>query len=60
MDPKVLALNDGDITKVSVDPRKRDRINPGTAPHPTRPEARQGGAMALPVVIHVHGFGPRA
>jgi alkane 1-monooxygenase len=26
MDPKVLALYDGDITRVNVDPRKRTRL----------------------------------
>jgi len=26
MDPRVLALHDGDITKINVDPRKRDKI----------------------------------
>jgi alkane 1-monooxygenase len=26
MDPRVLAQYDGDITRVNVDPRKRDRI----------------------------------
>ena len=36
MDPKVLALYDGDITKVNVDPRKRDRIYAryGAVPEP--------------------------
>lgn len=41
MDPKVLALYDGDITRANIDPRKRDRLYAryGAAPAP-QPAAR--------------------
>jgi len=48
MDKRVLALYGGDITKVNIDPRKRDKI-----------VARYGaGDVATPDVIQSQGLGP--